>query len=131
MQRKAVNPWDWSVKLGYNQAEIIEGARRQLICAGQTSVDRAGNPQHAGDMRGQIGLALDNLEAVLKDAGMGLGDVVRLTIYATDVDAALKNIDLMGIRFGPVGNAPPMTLVGVTRLAIPLLMFEIEATAMA
>jgi enamine deaminase RidA (YjgF/YER057c/UK114 family) len=37
----------------------------------------------------------------------------------------------MGIRFGPVGNAPPMTLVGVTRLAIPLLMFEIEATAMA
>jgi enamine deaminase RidA (YjgF/YER057c/UK114 family) len=131
MQRTAVNPWDWSLKLGYNQAEIVDGARRQLICAGQTSVDGAGNPQHAGDMRGQIGLALDNLEAVLKRAGMGLGDVVRLTVYATDVDEALKNFDLMGMRFGPVQNAPPMTLVGVTRLAIPPLMFEIEATAMA
>jgi enamine deaminase RidA (YjgF/YER057c/UK114 family) len=130
MQRTAVNPWDWSLKLGYHQAEIIEGARRQLICAGQTSVDGAGNPQHAGDMRGQIGLALDNLEAVLKGAGMGLGDVVRLTVYATDVDEALKNFDLMGMRFGPARNAPPMTLVGVTRLAIPPLMFEIEATAM-
>jgi len=25
MQRTAVNPWDWSLKLGYNQAEVIEG----------------------------------------------------------------------------------------------------------
>jgi enamine deaminase RidA (YjgF/YER057c/UK114 family) len=131
MQRTAVNPWDWSLKLGYNQAEIVNGAQRQLICSGQTAVDGAGNPQHAGDMRGQIGLALDNLEAVLKRAGMGLGDVVRLTVYATDVDEALKNFDLLGMRFGPVQNAPPMTLVGVTRLAIPPLMFEIEATAMA
>lgn len=40
MERKAVNPWDWSIKLGYNQAEIIDGATRQLICAGQTGVDR-------------------------------------------------------------------------------------------
>jgi enamine deaminase RidA (YjgF/YER057c/UK114 family) len=131
MQRTAVNPWDWSLKLGYNQAEIVEGATRQLICAGQTAVDSAGTPQFPGDMRGQIGLALDNLEAVLTTAGMTLGDVVRLTVYATDVDAALANFDLFGIRFGSVRNAAPMTLVGVTRLAIPGLMFEVEATAMA
>ena len=80
-------------------------------------------------MRSQIALALDNLEAVLNQADMGLGDVVRLTIYATDVDEALKNFDLLGSRFGPVNNAPPMSLVGVTRLALPPLMFEIEATA--
>lgn len=131
MQRTPVNPWDWSLKLGYNQAEIIEGATRQMICAGQTSVDAHGNPQHAGDMRGQIGLALDNLEAVLAEAGLGLGNIVRLTVFATDVDEALKNFDLMGMRFGPIRCAPPMTLVGVTRLAIPTLMFEIEATAAA
>jgi enamine deaminase RidA (YjgF/YER057c/UK114 family) len=131
MKRTAVNPWDWSLKLGYNQAEIVEGAGRQLICAGQTSVDGAGVPQHAGDMRGQIGLALDNLEAVLAGAQMGLGDVVRLTVYATDVDEALKNFDLLGMRFGAARSSPPMTLVGVTRLAVPGLMFEIEATAMA
>ena len=131
MERRAVNPWDWSIKLGYNQAEAIEGATRQLICAGQTSVDANGNPQHAGDMRAQIDLALDNLEAVLKGADMDLGNVVRLGIYATDVDEALKNFDLIGMRFGPHQVAPPMTLLGVTRLAIPGLLFEIEATAAA
>ena len=39
MQRTAVNPWEWSLKLGYNQAETIEGISRHLICAGQTAVD--------------------------------------------------------------------------------------------
>jgi len=131
MIRKAVNPWDWSIKLGYNQAEIIDGATRQLICAGQTSVDGDGNPLHPGEMRGQIGVALDNLEAVLTDAGMNLSNVVKLGVYATDVDEALKNFDLLGMRFGPHQVAPPMTLLGVTRLAIPGLLFEIEATALA
>lgn len=131
MNRTAVNPWDWSLKLGYNQAEVIEGATRQVICAGQTAVDDQGAPQHPGDMRAQIGLALDNLEAVLAEAGMDLGNVTRLGVYATDVDEALKNFDLMGMRFGPHQSAPPMTLLGVGRLAIPGLMFEIEATAAA
>ena len=131
MQLTAVNPWERSLKLGYNQAETIEGISRHLICAGQTAVDAEGNPQHPGDMRGQISLALDNLEAVLAKADMGLRNVVRLGVYATDVDEALKNFDLLGMRFGPIQCAPPMTLLGVTRLAIPSLLFEIEATAAA
>ncbi|WP_299747395.1 RidA family protein [uncultured Tateyamaria sp.] len=131
MQRTAVNPWDWSLNLGYNQGEIIEGASRQLICAGQTAVDGNGAPQHPGDMRAQIARALDNLEAVLEGAGMSLANVTRLGVYATDVDEALKNFDLLGMRFSPIQCAPPMTLLGVTRLALPGLMFEIEATASA
>ncbi|WP_245770903.1 RidA family protein [Natronohydrobacter thiooxidans] len=131
MQRRAVNPWDWSLKLGYNQAELITGATRQLTCSGQTAVDARGHPQHPGDMRAQIGLALDNLAAILESAGMDLSHVTRLGIYATDVDEALKNFDLLGRRFGAVQNTPAMTLVGVTALAIPGLMFEIEATAHA
>ena len=129
MKRTAINPWSWSLNVGYNQAEIIEGAKRQLVCAGQTSVDAEGNPQHLEDMRGQITLALNNLEAVLSAADMNLANITKLGIYATDVDEALKNFDLFGARFGPLNAAPPMTLVGVTRLAIPGLMFEIEATA--
>lgn len=131
MKRTPVNPWSWSLKLGYNQAEIIEGQTRQLIVAGQTAVDENGVPQHIGDMRGQIGLALDNLEAVLKGAGMDLSNIIKLGVYATDVDEALKNFDLMGMRFGLVETAPPMTLLGVSRLAIRGLLFEIEATAAA
>lgn len=129
MLRTPVNPWNWSLKLGYNQAEIIEGPSRQLICAGQTAVDGEGNPQHLDNMRGQISLALDNLEAVLADADMNLSNIIRLGVYATDVDEALQNFDLLGMRFGPIQCAPPMTLLGVTRLAIPGLLFEVEATA--
>lgn len=131
MQRTAINPWDWSLNIGYNQAERIEGMTHQVICAGQTSVDANGTPQHIGDMRGQIALALDNLETVLAEAGMGLGNIIRLGVYVTDMDEALGHFDLFGMRFGPLNCAPPMTLLGVTRLALPGLMFEIEATAAA
>lgn len=129
MKRTAVNPWDWSLKLGYNQAEVIQGATRQVICAGQTAMGSDGTPQHPDDMRAQMTLALDNLEAVLAKADMDLSNVTRLSVYATDMDEALKNFDLMGQRFGPHRVAPPMTLLGVTRLALPSLLFEIEATA--
>lgn len=131
MHRTPVNPWLWSLPLGYHQAELLTGITRQLICAGQTAVDATGAPQHPGDMRAQLGLALDNLESVLHAAGMGLADIIRLTVYATDVDAALRNFDLLGQRIGALGVAPPMTVVGVTRLAIPPLLVELEATAAA
>ena len=129
MMRTAVNPWPWSLNFGYNQAELLDRMDQHLVCAGQTAVDADGNPQHPGDMRSQIALALDNLEAVLGAADMGLANVIRLGVYSTDVDETLKNFDVLGSRFGPVGASPPMTLLGVTRLAIPQLMFEIEATA--
>jgi enamine deaminase RidA (YjgF/YER057c/UK114 family) len=129
MQRTPVNPWAWSLPLGYNQAEMIAGSTRQLICAGQTAVDSKGEPQHPSDMRSQLALTLTNLETVLAAAGMGLSDITFLRIFATDVDAALQNFDLLGARMGETGATPPMTLLGVTRLALPSLMIEIEATA--
>ena len=49
MNRTPVNPWEWSLKHGYNQAEILDSVSRQLVCAGQTSVDADGNPMHPGD----------------------------------------------------------------------------------
>ena len=66
MQRTPVNPWPWSLPLGYNQAEVVTGATRHLVIAGQTAVDAKGHPQHPGDMRGQLALTLDNLDAVLR-----------------------------------------------------------------
>lgn len=131
MNRTPVNPWPWSLPLGYNQALLVTGATRQLVVAGQTATDATGAPQHPGDMRGQLALALDNLDAVLVAAGLSLAHIIRLNVYATDVDAALKSFDLLGQRFGPLGIAPPMTLLGVTRLALPPLMIELEATAAA
>ena len=129
MKRTSVNPWPWSLNVGYNQAEILESTRRQLICAGQTSVDENGNPQHINDMRKQIILSLDNLETVLFEANMSIANISRLNIYTTDVDEAMKHFDVLGIRFGPFNSTPPMTLLGVTRLALPGLLFEMEITA--
>ena len=131
MERTAVNPWTWSVKFGFNQAELVEGASKVLYCAGQTSVDANGSPQHPGDMAAQMALALDNLEAVLTEAGMSLANVVRLNFYTTDVDAYLANAAVVGARTGAAGVAPAGTLLGVARLAFPELMIEMEATAVA
>ena len=131
MERRAVNPWQWSVAMGFNQGEVVQGAQRVLFCAGQTSVDAEGNPQHAGDMAAQIGLALDNLEAVLAAADMSLANVVRLNIYTTDVDAFFADYGAALGRTQAANVAPPGTLLGVQRLAFPELMVELEATAVA
>lgn len=131
VRRSAVNPWQWSLDVGYNQAELVEGHTRELVCAGQTAVSADGRPQHPGDMAAQLSLALDNLEAVLRAAGMALSDVVRLNYYTTDVDAFMSASAVLGERLGAAGVHPPGTLLGVTRLAFPELMVEIEATAVA
>jgi len=131
MKRTSVNPWSWSLKYGYNQAEILEGTTRQLICSGQTAVDADGTPQHPGDMRNQIALSLSNLEAVLKAADMSFANITRLNVYTTDVDEAMAHFDVLGAKLGPAGVSPPMSLLGISRLAIPGLMIEIEATANA
>ena len=131
MQRTPVNPWQWSVAFGFNQGEVAEGHTRTLFCAGQTSVDGDGQPQHAGDMAAQVALAADNLEKVLEQAGMSLANVIRLNIYTTDVDAFIQNIGALASRNATAGVAPPGTLLGVARLAFPELMVELEATAVA
>lgn len=129
LQRTPVNPWPWSVEMGFNQGEIVEGQRRTLFCAGQTAMSAEGQPQHAGDMGAQVAMAVDNLEAVLRDAGMRLANVVRLNIYTTDVDLFFANYGPMAERLAAAGVAPPGTLLGVARLAFPELMVELEATA--
>ncbi len=131
MERTAVNPWQWSLAFGFNQGEIVEGGQRVLFCSGQTSVDGDGTPQHPGDMAAQIALAADNLDAVLREAGMSLANVVRLNLYTTDVDAFIANAGSLAERTSAAGVAPPGTLLGVARLAFPELMIELEATAVA
>ncbi len=131
MERNAINPWTWSVAFGFNQGELVDGGTRVLFCAGQTSVDGNGAPQHAGDMAAQLALAADNVEAVLREAGMSLSNVVRLNFYTTDVDAYLANVSVLGDRLAAAGVAPAGTLLGVARLAFPELMVELEATAVA
>ncbi|WP_433043776.1 RidA family protein [Dactylosporangium sp. CS-033363] len=131
MQRTPVNPWAWSAAFGYHQGELVSGAARTLYCAGQTAMSADGEPQHPGDMAAQIALSVDNLEAVLDSAGMALANLVRLNVYTTDVDLLLQHYGALGSRLAAAGVAPPSTLLGVGRLALPVLLVELEGTAVA
>nr|WP_245597129.1 RidA family protein [Jiangella gansuensis] len=131
LKRTVVNPWAWSAQMGYNQGEVVSGHTRTLYCSGQTAMNGDGKPQHAGDMAAQLALSLDNLEAVLGEAGMSLANLVRLNVYTTDVDRLFEHYGVLASRLGAAGVAPPTTMLGVTRLAIPVLMVELEATAVA
>jgi enamine deaminase RidA (YjgF/YER057c/UK114 family) len=58
MERTAVSPVTWSVQMGFNQGGIVS----------------------------ESALSIDNLEAVLAEAGMSVENLVRLNVYTTDVE---------------------------------------------
>jgi enamine deaminase RidA (YjgF/YER057c/UK114 family) len=91
MESRVINPWTWQDQFGFVQAHEVSGAQRVVYCAGQTSVDGDGSPLHEGDMRAQIEQALDNLETVLREAGLGLSNLVRLNYYTTNIDALFES----------------------------------------
>ncbi|MDG9686325.1 RidA family protein [Streptomyces sp. DH18] len=131
MERTAVNPVTWSVDLGFNQGELVSGQTRTLYVSGQTATSDDGKPRHDGDMAAQLTLSVDNLEAVLSGAGMSLANLVRLNVYTTDVDLLFQHYGALAGRLGAAGAAPASTLLGVTRLAVPGLLVELEGTAVA
>lgn len=131
VERTAINPVTWSAELGFNQGEVVSGHTRTLYCSGQTAMDGDGKPRHDGDMAAQLALSLDNLESVLGEAGMSLANLVRLNVYTTDVDLLFPHYGVLASRLGAAGVAPATTMLGVTRLAVPGQMVELEGTAVA
>ncbi|MFD4429022.1 RidA family protein [Nocardia sp. NPDC058497] len=129
MERTAVNPVTWSVDMGFNQGELVSGHTRTLYCSGQTAMSSEGKPEHDGDMAAQLALSIDNVEGVLKEAGMTLANLVRLNVYTTDVDLLFQHYGVLASRLGAAGVAPATTMLGVTRLAIPGQLIELEGTA--
>ena len=126
MQRTAINPHPWTIALGFDQAQLIEGHQRMLVCSGQDAVDADGKPQHPGDMAAQLELALDNVEAIVAAADMTLADIVRLNVYATDVDEAIRHFPRINDRFGSSRYAT--SVLGVAHLPAQFLVM-LEATA--
>ncbi|MFF7319712.1 RidA family protein [Streptomyces albogriseolus] len=131
MERNAVNPVSWSVEMGFNQGEVVSGHSRTLYISGQTAMSKDGRPEHDDDMAAQLALGVDNVEAVLAEAGMSLANLVRLNVYTTDVDLLLQHYGVLAGRLGAAGVAPTTTMLGVTRLAVPGQMVELEGTAVA
>lgn len=101
----------------------------QIHVAGTVSMEPGRRLVGEGDMAAQVKRTVLNIQASLAEFGATLADVVRVNTFVTDVDRYLKegHVELVKL-FGP-GTLPVSTLVGVTRLADPRYLVEIQATA--
>jgi len=99
-----------------------------LFISGLVGVDGQGKLVGGGDIVAQARQVFENMRAVLDDAGCRFEDIVKVTVYLTDVDDRPK---INPVRQEVFGDArPASTLVEVSRLAIPGAKVEIEAVAL-
>jgi reactive intermediate/imine deaminase len=108
--------------LGYRVGDM-------LYISGQAAISPEGEIVGAGDFDAQAEQVFANLERVLKAGGSSLENVVKVTIFLTDMGNFGKIVDLRGKYFTP--PYPADTIVEITSLALPELMIEIEAIAVA
>lgn len=115
---------DWyepyRIALGYRVGDL-------LVLSGQASIDREGGVVGAGDFDAQAKQVFENLAFVLEAGGSSLANVVKVTIYLTDMGNFPKIVELRERHFTP--PYPADTIVEVNALALPELMIEIEAIA--
>ncbi|WP_437613197.1 RidA family protein [Sorangium sp. So ce834] len=124
-----VQPAGWPAPRGYANGVVTRG--RTLHVAGQIGWDAASGQIPSDDLAEQFARALDNVLAVVAAAGGAPGDVARMTVYVTDLEAYRRSRAAIGAawraRFGK--HFPAMALVGVAGLVEPRALVEIEAVA--
>ena len=125
MPRKVVAPPFIHQTTGYSHA--IQ-AGNTLYIAGQVAVDPEGNVVGVGDIEAQVAQVWQNLRSILGYAGGSLEDIVKITVYTTDI-AHRPAIAAARDRMFPTGNYPASTFLVISSLARPELLVEIEAIA--
>jgi enamine deaminase RidA (YjgF/YER057c/UK114 family) len=99
--------------------------RRQLVVSGTAGIGRDGRTVRAGDPAGQIGVALDVVDALLRSRGMGWGDVTRGIAYFANL-AHRPLFDACASERGAAGFPLAVAEAAICR---PDLHFEIEVDA--
>jgi 2-iminobutanoate/2-iminopropanoate deaminase len=99
-----------------------------LFVSGIVAVDAEGKLVGGDDVVAQAEQVFENMRRVLAVAGCGFEDVVKITIFLTDVDDRAKLNPLRQAAFGSA--RPASTLVEVPRLAVPGSKVEVEAVAL-
>lgn len=126
----AINPPELDRPSGFSYAFDARG-ERSVHFSGHTALDGSGKIVGPGDIAAQFEQTLHNLQATAVAAQVELKDLVKLTLFVTDVEAYKAHSAEIGAVyrrfFGP--HFPAMTLVGVTRLWEADAMIEIEAVA--
>jgi reactive intermediate/imine deaminase len=127
--KRQINPWEWQEAAGFSQAWLVEGARSIAFVSGQAPISADGRLVGGGDFEAQVRQVFENLQTVLAEAGMDLGAVVKLTVYLTDMGRLRDYTRIKGEFF--TGEQPASTALGVTALARPEMMVEVEAIALS
>jgi enamine deaminase RidA (YjgF/YER057c/UK114 family) len=108
----------------YAHAVEIPAGARTLHVSGQ--IGRTADGTVPEDFEGQFRLAIANLNQVLEGAGMGTGDIAKLTFFLTD---PAHLVALGHIRRETLSMSPAVTTLVVAGLAAPNLLVEVEAIA--
>jgi enamine deaminase RidA (YjgF/YER057c/UK114 family) len=126
--RTSLNPQGVFPPRGNYAHAVVVTAPTLVFVAGQTALDEQGNVVGKGDIEAQARQVFHNLEVILEAAGSSLQDIVYWTIYDTNPAANREAIarvskELMG------GEYPASSRIGVTSLAHPDYLLEIDAVA--
>ncbi len=99
-----------------------------IFASGQVSRNVQGETVGIGDIKAQTRQVLDNLRDVLEEGGATLDDVVKVTVFVTNVAEHFSQIHEVRAEYWS-GDFPASTLVEISALANPELLIEIEAVA--
>jgi 2-iminobutanoate/2-iminopropanoate deaminase len=131
MPKEYINPDNLfpSVRHGFSQVVAASGSKMVFI-SGQTAWD-AGKKIVGGDsLLEQARQALRNVQAAIEATGGTLKDIVSLRIYIVNYQSENAEAVRVGLReFFSSENPPASTWIGVSALAVPEFLIEIEATA--
>ncbi|WP_308121475.1 RidA family protein [Paractinoplanes bogorensis] len=126
MQRHYVRPAGSPPTNGYSHAVAFTGTT--VVVSGQVPLDAEGRLVGADDAREQTRQVFRNIESALAAAGASMSDVVKLTVFLTDM-ADLPAFRAARDEFISLERPPASSLVQVAGLVSPDFRVEIEALA--
>jgi enamine deaminase RidA (YjgF/YER057c/UK114 family) len=127
-----INPPELGTPPGYSQIVDVS-AGRIIFMSGQIALDRDGNVVGKSDFAAQAAQVFCNLAIALRASGCTAANLVKLTVFLTDMDNLALYREARNRFFASVTPpaAPAVTLVEVSKLYGADFMIEIEATAAA
>ncbi|MFE1829890.1 RidA family protein [Streptomyces yangpuensis] len=128
MTRSIINPAGLHTPTGYGYSHVVSAPGEQVFIAGQYGSDERGYVV-SDDFAEQVERAFANLRTALAAAGLGPADVLRIGTYIVDHDQRKLEVLLKHLHATWGTELPAQTLIGVAALALPGMLFEIDAVA--
>ena len=115
------------MRRGAYSSGVEAPAGRTIYISGQVSLDAEGNVVGEGDMGLQTETVLEHVKTVVEEAGGGMEDIVKVTVFITDMGLYDEIHEVRRRYFEE--PYPASSMVEVSALIDPRLLIEIEAIA--